>query len=90
MPTVFIPTPMRKSTGNQSSVQESPGRLADIFGALEKRFPDLSSQFYDSERKLKTYINVFVNGDDIRTLEGMNTPVGDRDEVHIIPAMAGG
>jgi molybdopterin converting factor small subunit len=90
MPTVFIPTPMRKTTGNKAQVQEAPGRIAELLGAIESKFPGFNAHVCDAEGRIKKYINIFVNGEEIRTLDGMETAVSDRDEVYIIPAMAGG
>jgi molybdopterin converting factor small subunit len=90
MPTVFIPTPMRKVTNNQSAVATPVGKLSGTFAELEKTFPGLSAQLYDADGRIKKYINIFVNGDEISTLQGLDTQLNDRDEVFIVPAMAGG
>lgn len=89
MPTIYIPTPMRKFT-KRSQISVQPGRLASILSALDGEFPGIAGQLFDATGTLKRYINVFVNGQDIRKLGGTEIDVGDRDEVHIIPAMAGG
>jgi molybdopterin synthase sulfur carrier subunit len=90
MPTFFIPTPMRKTTGNNAQIQEVPGRMAELLGAIESKFPGFRNHVCDAEGQIKKYVNIFVNGDEIRTLDGLDTTVNDRDEVYIIPAMAGG
>ncbi|HET7831371.1 MAG TPA: MoaD/ThiS family protein [Gallionella sp.] len=90
MATVFIPTPMRKFTQNKSRISLAAGTVAALFAELEQSCPGVSAQIYDAEGAIKRYINVFVNGKDIRNLAGVQTPVEDRDDVYIVPAMAGG
>lgn len=90
MPNVFIPTPMRKFTNNRSCVQVPAGAVVDILDQLEGLCPGIRQQLCDPAGEIKRYINVFVNGDEIRTLQGQATTVGDRDEIYIVPAMAGG
>lgn len=90
MPTVFIPTPMRKVTGNKAVVSTASGTVSSVFDELDSAFPGVAQHLCDSEGALKKYINVFVNGDEIRTLQGLDTPLRDCDELYIVPAMAGG
>jgi len=90
MPTIFIPTPMRKVTNNQSTVVTPADKISGAFAALEQDFPGLSGHLYDADGRIKKYINVFVNGDEIGTLQGLDTLLNERDEVFIVPAMAGG
>jgi molybdopterin synthase sulfur carrier subunit len=90
MPTVFIPTPMRKVTGNKAVVTTTAGSVSSVFEELNVLFPGMAQQLCDADGVLKKYINVFVNGDEIKSLQGLNTALQDRDEVYIVPAMAGG
>lgn len=90
MPTIFIPTPMRRSTNNQASVYAIPGTLKSALNSLAYDYPLLVPQLYESGGGIKKYINIFVNGDEIHTLQGLETLIEDRDEVFIVPAMAGG
>lgn len=90
MPTVYLPTPLRRLTNGQARVQVPAGTVEDVLQSLDAQFPGLRDQVCDERGEVKAFINVFVNGHEIRTLQGRNTPVGEEDEVSIIPAMAGG
>lgn len=90
MATVFIPTPMRKFTQNKARISLPAGTVAALFAELESSCPGVKSQLFDADGAIKRYINVFVNGKDIRNLAGVQTLVEDRDDVFIVPAMAGG
>lgn len=90
MATVFIPTPLRKFTNNKSRISLTSGIVAALFSEVENSCPGFKNQLYDADGAIKRYINVFVNGKDIRNLAGEQTLVEDRDDVYIVPAMAGG
>lgn len=90
MATVYIPTPLRKFTNNKSQVLLEPGTVASLFSALEDSCPGVKTQLYNADGTIKRYINIFVNGKDIRNLAGEQTLVNDQDEIYIVPAMAGG
>jgi sulfur-carrier protein len=90
MATVYIPTPLRKFTNNKSQILLASGTVASLFSALEDSCPGVKTQLYNADGTIKRYINVFVNGKDIRNLAGVQTVVEDRDEIYIVPAMAGG
>ncbi len=90
MPTVYLPTPLRRLTNGQARVQVPPGTVDEVLDALDAQFPGLRAQICDEQGEVKAFINVFVNGTEIRALEGRKTRVGPEDEVSIIPAMAGG
>jgi molybdopterin synthase sulfur carrier subunit len=90
MPTVYLPAPLRRLTGGASRVEVPPGTVADVLRALDERFPGMRAQLCEPDGSVRAFINVFVNGSEIRTLQGQQTPVGESDEVSIIPAMAGG
>jgi molybdopterin converting factor small subunit len=90
MTTVFIPTPMRKTTNNKSTIEVDPGSVDEVLARCSSEFPELRGQLFDDKGLVKRYINIFVNGNNIHALEGMGTRVVDRDEVIIVPAMAGG
>jgi molybdopterin synthase sulfur carrier subunit len=81
---------MRKFNGNKPQLSVSPGHLKDLLAGLESCCPGIQAQLFDQDGNIKRYINVFINGEDIRSLEGEKTVVNERDTVHIIPAMAGG
>ncbi|MBI5879096.1 MAG: MoaD/ThiS family protein [Chloroflexi bacterium] len=88
--TVRIPTPLRRLTGNQAKVQVGGGTIGELIGALELAHPGIKDRLVDESGEIKRFVNIFVNGEEIRTLHGPATAVKDGDEVSIIPAMAGG
>ncbi len=90
MPTVLIPTPLRRLTGNQSRVDVPGATAGEIIKNLEAAYPGISERLLESDGQVKRFINVFVNEDEIRTLQGADTPVAITDRVSIVPAMAGG
>lgn len=90
MATVRIPTPLRRLTGNQARVQMGGDTVTDLVNKLDMAYPGMKDRLVDETGDIKRFINIFVNGDEIRTLQGTSTPLKDADEVSIIPAMAGG
>jgi molybdopterin synthase sulfur carrier subunit len=90
MVTVYLPTPLRRLTNGQARAEVPPGTVDDVLAALDGQFPGMRTQLCDEGGEIKSFINVFVNGTEIRTLEGRQTPVSEGDEISIIPAMAGG
>jgi molybdopterin synthase sulfur carrier subunit len=87
---VRIPAPLRKLTKDQAMVEASGGTIEDIIANLEKNYPGFKERVCDESGQIRRFINVFVNGDDIRFKEGAKTQVKDGSEVSIIPAIAGG
>lgn len=90
MATIRIPSPLRRYTNGQSKVQSSGANIIELLNNLETQYPGIKSKLCDDKGQIKRYVNVFVNNEEIRTLQGGETPVTDADEVSIIPAMAGG
>jgi molybdopterin synthase sulfur carrier subunit len=88
--TVRIPTPLRKFTGGAESVPASGATIGAIVQDLESRHAGLKERICDDSGKVRRFVNVYVNGDDIRFLSSLDTPVKDGDEVSIVPAIAGG
>lgn len=88
--TVRVPVPMQKLTGNAAVVEAEGSSVAEVIADLESRYPGFASNVQDDTGKLRRYVNVFVNDDNVRTLDGEASPVKDGDEVSIIPAIAGG
>jgi molybdopterin synthase sulfur carrier subunit len=88
--TVRIPTTMRPLTGGQKQVAVAPGTLADVVGELEVAHPGMRDRLLDEDGGLRKFVNVFVDDDDVRYLEGLDTKVPDGITVSIIPAVAGG
>ncbi|MBI1322697.1 MoaD family protein [bacterium] len=89
MPLVRIPTPLRPHAGGNDSAQAEGSTVGEVLNALTSAYPDLRSRLFDGE-DLRRFVNVYVNNEDIRFLEDLDTPVAAADEVSIIPAVAGG
>jgi len=87
---VRIPTPLRSLTKGSAEVQATGGSVADVIGDLERQFPGLRERLLDEAGELRRFINVYVNEEDIRFLEGNKTGLKDGDQVSIVPAIAGG
>ena len=90
MATIFVPTPMRKVTGGNGKIQISAGTLLEAIDHADAEYPGFRERVLDNQGEIKRFINVFINGIDVRKLQGRDTPVHDNDEVAVIPAMAGG
>ncbi|MBI2200535.1 MAG: cystathionine beta-synthase [Armatimonadetes bacterium] len=90
MATVYIPAPLRRLTGGQGKVAAAGANVRDVLSALERQFPGIKAELYETSGEVRSFINIFVNGTEIRQLQGLETRVKDADEVSIIPAMAGG
>ncbi|MEZ4679509.1 MAG: MoaD/ThiS family protein [Caldilineaceae bacterium] len=90
MATVLVPTPLRRLTGGQSKVDVSGSDVGALLTAIDGQFPGIRAKLLDESGDVKRFINVFVNDDEIRTLQGLETPVKENDKVSIVPAMAGG
>ena len=88
--TVRIPTPLRRVTGGQDKVDTEGATLAQVIDSMESQYPGIKERICDPDGSLRNFVNVFINGEDVRFLEGVNSAVGDGDEVSIVPAVAGG
>jgi molybdopterin synthase sulfur carrier subunit len=89
MKTVRIPPTLRAETGGERQVTASGGTVRELLDDLIARFPGLRSQLVEDD-EIAPFVNVYVEGEDVRTLEGLETPVQDGDTVILLPAMAGG
>jgi len=87
---VRIPTPLRQLTGGQRVVEVEGRTLAEVIDALDRRFPGIKERLIDGDGRLHRFVNVFVNEQDARLLDGLGTVLPEVAEVSIIPAMAGG
>ncbi|HET9436172.1 MAG TPA: ubiquitin-like small modifier protein 1 [Candidatus Limnocylindrales bacterium] len=90
MSTVFIPSVLRPAVGGAKSLELAGTTVREVVDALLARHPGLGGQLLTPEGELNRFVNVYVNGQDVRYLDGLATPVADRDEVRLLPAMAGG
>ena len=90
MSTVKIPPVLRSSTGGEREIDVDGGTVGDVLRGLTAKHPATESQLFSSEGELNRYVNVYLNDEDVRVLEGLATAVSDSDTVMILPAMAGG
>lgn len=90
MPSVRIPTPLRKLTHEQEVVQAAGSNIGEILANLDKAFPGLNERICDESGNVRRFVNIFVNDEDIRFLDEKATAVKDTDEISIVPAIAGG
>jgi sulfur-carrier protein len=87
---VRIPTVFRKFTDGQSTVELEPGTIADLVSQLESAFPGMGGQLLTEDGELHRFVNVYVNDEDARYLEKLETKVSVGDTVSILPSVAGG
>jgi sulfur-carrier protein adenylyltransferase/sulfurtransferase len=90
MAKILIPTPLRQFAGKQDSVELAGATVGEVLHSLTSQYGDLRRHLYTDEGKLRSFVNVYVNDDDIRYLEKEATPVKDGDTVSIVPSIAGG
>lgn len=88
--TVIIPTPFREYTGGKSEITIEGGTVERVFNNLGETYPELREQVVEEDGRIKDFINVYKNDQDIRHEEELETEVNDGDELSIIPAIAGG
>ena len=87
---VLIPTPLQKFTNDEATAELIASSVDGLLDALEGRYPGIKGRLCDEAGKLRRFLNVYVNSEDIRFLDNQNTPLRDGDEVSIGPAVAGG
>jgi len=87
---VRVPTPLRKFTQGCDEVDASGQTISGLFNDLEQNYPGIKERIIDDTGKVRRFVNVYVNGDDIRFLKNMDTAIKDGDNVSIVPAIAGG
>jgi molybdopterin converting factor small subunit len=90
MPVVKIPPVLRPSVSGMSEVEIQGGTVGEVLRGLADRFPDTGEQLLSGDGELNRYVNVYVNDEDVRVQEGLDTSVRPTDTVVILPAMAGG
>jgi molybdopterin converting factor small subunit len=90
MAKILIPTPLRQYVGGSDTVDISAATAGELLSKLTEAHPDLKKQIFNDEGKLRSFVNVYVNDDDIRYLDRNDTPVKDGDTVSIVPSIAGG
>ncbi|MCZ2203107.1 MoaD/ThiS family protein [Cylindrospermopsis raciborskii] len=87
---VLVPTMLQKETNNQAVVECSGSSVNELLDTLEKTFPGIKGRLRDEEGTPRKFLNLYVNSEDIRFLEGTKTALKDGDEISIVPAVAGG
>ena len=87
---VLIPTPLRKLTNEQDTLQGPAGTLSALIASLENQYPGLGARITDEAGNLRKFVNVYVNEEDVRFLAGKETEIKEGDTVSIVPAIAGG
>jgi molybdopterin synthase sulfur carrier subunit len=88
--TVMIPSALRPQVGDQESLDVAGGTVGEVLGSLNTQYPDFGKRLYKAENELNRFINIYVNDEDIRFMENLETPLNAGDEVSIVPAIAGG
>jgi sulfur-carrier protein len=90
MATVKIPPVLRPSVGGEKTVDAAGASVGDVLRSLAQAHPQTQTQLFSGEGELNRYVNVYLNDEDVRVLEGLETAVGEGDTLVILPAMAGG
>jgi sulfur-carrier protein len=88
--TIRIPTQLRELSGGAAEVKADGGTVASVLADLDTAHPGFSERLFDESGQLRRFVNVFVADEDIRFLDGVNTPVADGETLSIVPAVAGG
>lgn len=87
---VRVPTILRTYTAGESEVTADGSTLSDVLDSLDASYPGIKARIVDEQGGLRRFVNVYVGNDDVRFLDGLNTPVQDNAQVSVIPAVAGG
>lgn len=90
MAKVKIPPVLRQHTGGESEIELEGGSVGAVLESLVGRFPDTRPQLFGEDEELNRFVNVYLNDEDVRVLDGLDTEVAESDTVMILPAMAGG
>ncbi len=88
--TIFIPTPLRPFTGDQESLELEGNTVGEVLKNLAEQYGDLKKHLFDEEGKLRNFVNIYVNDEDIRYLDREETAIQDKDTISIVPSIAGG
>ena len=87
---ILIPTPLRPYAAGQSAVEVPASTVGEAVQALLASHPELRKHLYNEQGRLRTFVNLYLNEDDVRYLQQEQTPVGDSDTLSIVPSIAGG
>ena len=87
---VRVPTPLRRLTDGQDKVEADGDDLRGIIDFLDGQFPGMGARLRDETGELRAFVNVYINGEDVRFLQGLDTAIDTGDEISVVPAVAGG
>lgn len=90
MPKILIPTPLRQFAGKNDTVEVGGATVGEALAALTTQYPDLKKNLFNDEGKLRSFVNVYVNDEDIRFLKKDATALAESDTISIVPSIAGG
>jgi len=90
MATIRIPPVLRQSVGGEREISADGGTVGEVLRGLASAHPETETQLFGADGDLNRYVNVYLNDEDVRVLEGLDTSVGEADTLNILPAMAGG
>jgi len=90
MATLKIPTPLRPYTGGQSDINVDGENVGDALDSLLEQYPDIGKHLYNEDAQLRAFVNLFLGEDNIKDLQGLETPLSETDSLRIIPSIAGG
>jgi sulfur-carrier protein len=88
--TVRVPGPLRRLTNGSAEVEVEGATVSQALHDLESKYPGFADRLYDPSGSLRQFINIYLNDSDIRFGQGLETPVGENDDLSIVPAVAGG
>lgn len=87
---VRIPTPLRKFTGGKGEVEVSGASITEVIDDLENSFPGIKDKLCDESGKVRKFLNIYLNDEDVRFMDSVDTEVRDGDSIALVPAIAGG
>lgn len=87
---VRVPAPLRRLTNGQDKVSADGDSVNEVVSHLEDQYPGIKARICDEQGELRTFVNLYVNGEDVRFLDGLSTSTASGDEISVVPAVAGG
>ncbi len=87
---VRVPTPLRRLTNNQDKVEVEASTIGEFIDSMESDYPGFKERVMDESGQLRYFVNIYLNGEDVRFLQGVDTATQSGDEISIVPAVAGG
>ncbi len=87
---VRVPTPLRRLTNNQDKVEVEASTIGEFIESMESDYPGFKERVMDESGQLRYFVNIYLNGEDVRFLQGVDTATQSGDEISIVPAVAGG